>query len=160
MKSSNQVEFAAGLFMLIGIAVLIFLALQATNARGFRVDESYQLTAYFRDIGGLQEGAPVSMAGVQIGRVESITLDDETFEARASLNISKEHDQLPSDTSASILTSGILGEQYIGLEPGGSPEVLEEGDRIVITNSAVVLEQLIGRYLFNSGDGQDQGEQP
>jgi len=152
MKSSNQVELAAGLFLLLGIAALIFLAVQATDSSGLQRKESYNVVAYFTNIGGLKARATVSMAGVKIGTVESIELDPETLEAKVVLKIFSDFNDLPNDSSASILTAGILGDQYVGLEPGGSPEPLIDGDRILITNSAVVLEQLIGRYLFNSGE--------
>ena len=152
MKSSNQVEFAAGLFLLLGIAALLFLALQATDTEGFQRQESYQVEAMFGNIGGLKPRATVSMAGVKVGTVDSIHLDPETLEARVVLKIFSQFDDLPDDTSASILTAGILGDQYVGLEPGGSPEPLRDGDRLLFTNSAVVLEQLIGRYLFNTDD--------
>ncbi|MBS3743807.1 MAG: outer membrane lipid asymmetry maintenance protein MlaD [Wenzhouxiangellaceae bacterium] len=150
MKSSNQVEIAAGIFLLLGIAALIFLAVQATDTSGIKSRETYAVNAYFTNIGGLKIRAPVAMAGVTIGRVDSIELDQETLEARVVMQIDTEYDDLPSDTSASVLTSGILGDQYVGLEPGGAPDALNDGDRILLTNSAVVLEQLIGRYLFNT----------
>lgn len=156
MKSSNQVEIAAGLFLLLGVAALIFLAVQATDSRGLQGGERYQVTAYFSNIGGLKPRATVSMAGVKIGTVESIQLDEDSLEAKVVLAIDNRFDDLPNDSSASILTSGILGDQYVGLEPGGSPDPLIDGDRILITNSAVVLEQLIGRYLFNSGEEESK----
>lgn len=156
MKSSNQVEFAAGLFLMLGVAALIFLALQATDTRGLQRQDSYNVVAYFTNVGGLKTRATVSMAGVKVGTVESIELDEETLEAKVVLKIFEKFDDLPSDTSASVLTAGILGDQYVGLEPGGSPEPLQDGDRILITNSAVVLEQLIGRYLFNTDEGSSQ----
>lgn len=149
MKSSHQIEWAAGLFLLLAIMALVFLALQATD-RGVVSSGGYQLTASFSNIGGLRPKAPVSMAGVTIGMVERIELDPSTFEARVTLRISDRFNGLPEDSSASILTAGILGDQYVGLEAGGSPDVLRDGDRILITNSAVVLEQLIGRFLFNA----------
>lgn len=155
MKSSHQIELTAGIFLLLAIAALIFLALHATD-RGVASGESYEVTASFSNVGGLKPRATVSMGGVAVGMVDSIELDPETFEARVTLEISSDYDNLPSDTSASILTSGILGDQYVGLEPGGSPEVLQDGDRILITSSAMVLEQLISRYMFNS---EDEGEQ-
>jgi len=150
MKSSNQVEIAAGVFLLLGIAALIFLALEATDSSGLKTGETYQVHAYFTDVGGLKPRSPVNMAGVTIGRVESIELDSESLEAKVVMSIDERYDDLPSDTSASILTSGILGDQYLGLEPGGAPDALADGDRILLTNSAVVLEQLISRYIFNS----------
>lgn len=150
MKSSNQVEIAAGIFMLLGIAALVFLALEATDTSGLKRSETYQVHAFFRDVGGLKPRSPVNMAGVTVGRVDSIELDPESLEARVVMSIDEQYDDLPSDTSASVLTSGILGDQYVGLEPGGAPDPLTDGDRILLTNSAVVLEQLIGRYMFNS----------
>ena len=152
MKSSNQVEIAAGIFLLLGIAALIFLAVQATDTSGLKGGETYQVNAYFSNIGGLKARAPVAMAGVTIGRVDTIELNEETLEARVVMNIDTRYNDLPSDSSASILTAGILGDQYVGLEPGGAPDPLTDGDRILLTNSAVVLEQLIGRYLFNSDE--------
>jgi len=155
MKSSNQVEFAAGLFLMLGIAALVFLALQATDTNGLQRQDSYSVVAHFGNIGGLKTRSTVSMAGVKIGTVESIELDHETLEARVVMKISEEFDDLPQDSSASILTAGILGDQYVGLEPGGALEPLRDGDRVMFTNSAVVLEQLIGRYLFNTEDDEE-----
>ena len=154
MKSSHQIELTAGIFLLLAIAALIFLAMQATD-RGVTTGGSYEITASFSNVGGLKPRAKVSMGGVTIGMVENIQLDPDTFDARVVMRISDRYDNLPEDTSASILTAGILGDQYVGLEPGGSPEALREGDRIMLTNSAVVLEQLIGRYMFNT-DGDDE----
>ncbi|MFW5927210.1 MAG: outer membrane lipid asymmetry maintenance protein MlaD [Wenzhouxiangella sp.] len=155
MKSSHQIELTAGIFLLLAIAALIFLAMQATD-RGVAAGEGYHVTATFANIGGLKPRAKVSMGGVTIGMVEDIDLDPETFEARVTMKISQRFDNLPEDTSASILTSGILGDQYVGLEPGGSPEPLGDGDRIMLTNSAMVLEQLISRYMFNSDEEKEQ----
>lgn len=156
MKSSHQIELTAGIFLLLAIAALVFLALHATD-RGVVSGDSYELEASFTNVGGLKPRATVSMGGVAVGMVDSIELDPETFEARVTMRIGRDYDNLPEDTSASILTSGILGDQYIGLEPGGSPETLSDGDRILITSSAMVLEQLIGRYMFNS-DSDSEGE--
>jgi len=153
MKSSHQIELTAGVFLLLAIAALIFLALHATD-RGVVSGESYTLTASFANVGGLKPRAAVRMGGVTIGTVERIELDPETFEARVTLRISGDYDNLPADTSASILTSGILGDQYVGLEAGGAPDALADGDRILITSSAMVLEQLISRYMFNSEDSE------
>lgn len=157
MKSSHQVEFTAGLFLLLGIGALIFLAVQATNAGGVLSGGSYNVNAQFTNVGGLNEGAKVSMAGVTVGSVERIQLDPQTLQANVTLAISEEYDDLPEDSSASIFTSGILGDQYVGLEPGGSMEPLTEGDEIMITQSAVVLEQLIGKYLFSSEESGNKG---
>ncbi|MFP4209301.1 MAG: outer membrane lipid asymmetry maintenance protein MlaD [Wenzhouxiangella sp.] len=154
MKSSHQIELTAGLFMLLAVAALVFLALQATD-RGVVAGGSYHVSAHFSDIGSLKPRAKVNMAGVTVGSVERIELDPATFEARVTLRIADQFDELPEDTSASIVTAGILGDQYVSLEPGGSPEVLADGDSILLTNSALVLEQLISRYLFNSEEGDN-----
>lgn len=153
MKSSNQIELTAGIFLALAIAALIFLALQATD-RGVVSGGSYRISASFTNIGGLKPKAQVSMGGVTIGMVEKIELDPVTFEAKVHMQISNTYSDLPEDTSASILTAGILGDQYIGLEPGGSPVSLQEGDQVLLTNSAMVLEQLITKYLL-SGDTQE-----
>lgn len=150
MKSSHQIEFTAGLFLLLGIAALIFLALHATDGGALK-DGGYRVVADFSNVGGLKARANVSLGGVSVGSVESIDLDPETFSARVVMIIGDRFRTLPDDTSASILTSGILGDQYIGLEPGGAPDMLKDGDKIMITQSALVLEQLISRFLFNSG---------
>lgn len=157
MKSTHQVEFTAGLFLLLGIGALVFLAVQATNAGGVLGGGSYNVSARFSNIGGLNQGAKVAMAGVTVGSVERIQLDPQTLEANVTLAISEQYDTLPEDTSASIFTSGILGDQYVSLEPGGSMEPLGDGDEIMITQSAVVLEQLIGKYLFNSKESGEEG---
>ncbi len=154
MKSSHQIELTAGIFLLLAIAALIFLAMQATD-RGVTSGPTYEISATFSNVGGLKPRAKVSMGGVTIGMVESISLDPDTFDARVTMRVSEHYDNLPEDTSASILTAGILGDQYVGLEPGGSPEALRHGDTIMLTNSAVVLEQLIGRYMFNT-EGDDE----
>ncbi|MFW6339654.1 MAG: outer membrane lipid asymmetry maintenance protein MlaD [Wenzhouxiangella sp.] len=149
MKSSHQIELTAGLFMVLAVAALVFLALQATD-RGVVSGGSYTVTASFSDIDSLKPRAKVNMAGVTVGTVDRIELDPDTYEARVMLRIGEQFDELPEDTSASIVTAGILGDQYVSLEPGGSPEFLRDGDKILLTNSALVLEQLISRYLFNS----------
>lgn len=157
MKSTHQIEITAGIFLLLGIGALIFLAVQATGAGGVLSGGSYEVTAKFSNIGGLKPGANVSMAGVTIGAVDGIQLDHASLEARVTMRISDRYDDLPEDTSAAIYTSGLLGDQYVGLEPGGATEPLQDGDQILITQSAVVLEQLIGKYLFNSQ--KDEGGQ-
>lgn len=157
MKSSNQVEIAAGVFLLLGVAALIFLAVEATDTAGLETTETYEIHGSFSDIGSLKPKAPVRMAGVTIGRVQAIELDAETLEARVVMSIDRAYDDLPSDTSASILTAGLLGDQYVGLEPGGAPDALADGDRLLITNSAVQIEQLVRRYIF-SGNGNEESQ--
>lgn len=137
-----------GLFVLLGGAALLFLALKAGNLLSLNFDDTYQVTAKFDNIGGLKARAAVKSAGVVIGRVESISFDDKTFQAKVVLNLHK-NVAFPKDSSAKILTSGLLGEQYIGLEPGAEEKNLVAGDSIKQTQSAVVLENLIGQFINN-----------
>lgn len=138
-----------GAFVAAGIAALLVLALKVSNAsETFNVGETYRLIAEFDNIGGLKVRAPVKSAGVVVGRVADIQFDNERFKARVVMSIDKRY-QFPADTSASILTSGLLGEQYIGLEAGGDTQNLKDGDRFKLTQSAVVLEKLIGQFLYN-----------
>ena len=155
MNAKNSVEFMAGLFLLLGIAALVVLATAATDAGTALRSGSYNLTASFTNIGDLKLRAPVTIGGVTIGSVEAIELDPASFEARVSIKVNVTFSELPDDSSASILTSGILGDQYIGLEPGGSPDFLQDGDEILFTQPALVIEQLIGKYLFNTGNTED-----
>lgn len=137
-----------GLFVLIGAAALLFLALKAGNLLSISFDSTYPVTAKFDNIGGLKPRAAVRSAGVVVGRVESITFDDQSFQARVTLELQSRF-KFPKDTSAKILTSGLLGEQYIGLEPGYQDVDLAANDAIASTQSALVLENLIGQFLFN-----------
>ena len=138
-----------GIFVVVGITALFILALKVGNASTtFNVGESYRISADFDNIGGLKVRAPVKSAGVVVGRVNDIQFDGKKFVARVTLNVDRRY-EFPKDTSVSILTSGLLGEQYIGLEAGGDSAVLKEGDTIKLTQSAVVLEKLIGQFLFN-----------
>lgn len=137
-----------GLFVIIGAAALLFLALKAGNLLAFSFAETYAVSAPFDNIGGLKPRAPVKSAGVVVGRVESIGFDDQTYRANVLLSLQKQF-KFPKDTSAKILTSGLLGEQYIGLEAGYDEKTLVAGDTIRATQSAVVLENLIGQFLFN-----------
>ncbi len=149
MMQSRTVEIWVGLFIAAGMAALFMLAMQVSNLTVVSSDEGYTVTAKFDNIGGLKVRSPVTVAGVRVGRVSNIGFDPQTFQAVVSLNISNQYNELPSDTSASIFTAGLLGEQYIGLEPGGDMEMLKEGDEIMLTQSALVLEQLIGQFLFS-----------
>ncbi|MDZ7808812.1 MAG: outer membrane lipid asymmetry maintenance protein MlaD [Arhodomonas sp.] len=125
-----------------------------SNISAFQTTEGYTIVGYFENVGGLRERAPVRMGGVPVGRVSAITLDAETFEARVEMTIGRRYDNLPADTSASVLTSGLLGEQYIGLEPGGMPATLQDGDELMLTQSAVVLEKVISQFLFQQAEGE------
>jgi phospholipid/cholesterol/gamma-HCH transport system substrate-binding protein len=148
-------ELAVGAFVAAGLAALFVLAMQVSNITAFQQSEGYTVEAYFQNVGGLRERAPVRMGGVQIGRVSAITLDAQRFEARVALTIDQRYDDLPSDTAASIRTSGLLGEQYVSLEPGGMPDALAEGDEITLTRSALVLEDIVGQFLYNqSAEGE------
>lgn len=152
MRANYKVELASGIFLLLGIAALVWLATSATDYKQDIGNETYTISARFSNIGDLRKSAPVKIAGVTVGLVESIELDMVSFEAIVNMSIAQRFNDIPSDTGASILTSGVLGDRYIGLEPGGAPDNLEDGDSIFITQSALVLEQIIGKYLFNTGN--------
>lgn len=150
-RSKNDVW--VGLFVLIGAAAILFLALQSANLLSLSFQSSYKVTAKFDNIGGLKRQAAVKSAGVVVGRVESISFDDKSFQARAILALESRY-QFPKDSSLKILTSGLLGEQYIGIEAGADEKVLAAGDTISTTQSAVVLENLISQFLFSkAADG-------
>jgi phospholipid/cholesterol/gamma-HCH transport system substrate-binding protein len=143
------IETLVGAFVLLGMVALVFLALQAANLGSFEGGDTYTLRAEFDNIGGLKTRAPVRSAGVNVGRVTSIGLDPVTYRGVVTMQV-RQGFEFPKDTSAKILTSGLLGDQYIGLEPGPSEEMLTDGQRITQTQSAVVLENLIGQFLANS----------
>jgi phospholipid/cholesterol/gamma-HCH transport system substrate-binding protein len=136
-----------GLFVIAGIAALLFLALKVGSMSAVNSSESYEVVARFDNIGGLKPRAPVKSAGVVVGRVSDIRFDNETYEAAVTLRLDKRY-AFPKDTTAAIMTSGLLGEQYIGLEAGGDSARLKDKDRILITQDAVVLENLIGQFLY------------
>ncbi|HSI49291.1 MAG TPA: outer membrane lipid asymmetry maintenance protein MlaD [Ideonella sp.] len=146
--NKKSIEILVGLFVLLGAAAIVFLALKAANLASFSSTEGYQVKARFDNIGGLKPRAPVRSAGVNVGRVKSITLDPATYQGLVTLEISKGV-QFPKDSSAKILTAGLLGDQYVGIEPGADDKNLAAGDVIKQTQSAVVLENLIGQFLFN-----------
>jgi phospholipid/cholesterol/gamma-HCH transport system substrate-binding protein len=146
--STRRTETLVGLFVLIGLAALLFLALKAANLGNFSTEDSYTLQARFDNIGGLKVRAPVRSAGVTVGRVTAITLDGKTYQGVVSMDI-RNGFRFPKDTSAKILTSGLLGDQYVGLEPGADETSLAAGTTITQTQSALVLENLIGQMLFN-----------
>ncbi|MCP5419228.1 MAG: outer membrane lipid asymmetry maintenance protein MlaD [Gammaproteobacteria bacterium] len=146
MAPTKTLETAVGLFVVLGLAALFMLAMQVSNIRELGNNDGYTVNANFENIGGLKVRAPVTLAGVRIGRVVNIAIDPQTYEAVVRFTIAPEY-HLPTDTSASILTSGLLGEQYIGLEPGGMDTDLQEGDTIKLTQSALVLEKLVGRLV-------------
>jgi phospholipid/cholesterol/gamma-HCH transport system substrate-binding protein len=144
----RSIETLVGLFVLLGLLAIVFLALKAANLASFRVGSTYAVTAKFDNIGGLKVRAPVKSAGVTVGRVTAIALDVKSYQGTVTMEL-EEGVHFPADTSAKILTSGLLGDQYVGLEPGGSDQNLKAGDQIRMTQSAVVLENLIGQFLYN-----------
>jgi len=145
----KSIEILVGLFVLLGMAGLVFLSLKAANLGTFNSGDTYQLLARFDNIGGLKARAPVRSAGVTIGRVTAIGLDGKTYQGVVTLAIERGF-EFPRDTSAKILTAGLLGDQYIGLEPGADEKLLGDGDTIRQTQSAVVLENLIGQFINRS----------
>jgi phospholipid/cholesterol/gamma-HCH transport system substrate-binding protein len=146
--SRTTLDLWVGFFVLIGCAALIFLALKVGNLSAASFAENYRISASFTNIGGLKVRAPVKVAGVVVGRVVDIRYDNERFEAVVDMAVDARY-SFPRDTSGEILTSGLLGEQYIGLEPGGDLRNLADGDQLKLTQSAVVLEKLIGQFLFD-----------
>jgi phospholipid/cholesterol/gamma-HCH transport system substrate-binding protein len=148
MMTRKELDLWVGIFAMIGFAAMLFLSLKVANLASFTNSDSYQITAKFDNIGGLKVRAPVKSSGVVVGRVGEIRFDNETFEAVVTMNIDSRY-RFPKDTSAKILTSGLLGEQYIGLAAGGDSANLKNGDTLKLTQSAVVLENLIGQFLYN-----------
>ncbi|MGX5662744.1 MULTISPECIES: outer membrane lipid asymmetry maintenance protein MlaD [Diaphorobacter] len=144
-------DFWVGLFVLLGGAALVFLALQSANLLNLNFRSGYTVTARFDNIGGLKPKAAVRSAGVVVGRVQSIGFDDTTYQARVTLELEKRY-VFPKDSSLKILTSGLLGDQYIGIEPGADENNLAEGDMVTATQSAVVLENLIGQFLYGKAE--------
>jgi phospholipid/cholesterol/gamma-HCH transport system substrate-binding protein len=145
-RSKNDVW--VGLFVLIGAVAILFLALQSANLLSLSFQKTYQVTAKFDNVGGLKPKAAVRSAGVVVGRVEKMVFDDKTFQARVTLALESRY-VFPKDSSLKILTSGLLGEQYLGMEPGADDKVLAAGDTISSTQSALVLESLISQFLFS-----------
>ncbi len=157
MQQTRSVELGTGLFVLLGLAALFFLTTQTTGSSGFSASEAFEVSARFENVGSLKDRAPVSMSGVTIGRVTSVEFDPLGLDAVVTFMIDNRFDQIPDDSDASILTSGLLGSQYIGLQPGGSEFYLEEGSEILFTQSAIVIENLISKYLFNQ-DSDSESE--
>lgn len=153
--TSRKIEILVGLFVAIAIAAFFMLAMSVSNMSSYGAGDSYQLKAHFDNIGGLKVRSPVAAGGVRIGRVSDIQYNNETYEAVVSLSIESQYNQFPVDTAASILTSGLLGEQFVGFEPGAEEDYLKEGDVIDLTQSALVLEQIIGQFLYSKGDEDD-----
>ena len=149
MKQTKTTELLVGMFVAAGIAALFVLAMKVSNLSTFTQTDTYTVTAHFENIGGLKVRSPVTVGGVRVGRVAAIDYDTQRYEAVVSLELDKKYDNFPDDTSASIYTAGLLGEQYIGLEPGGSPDVLVDGAEIELTQSALIMEKLVRECLFS-----------
>ena len=144
-------QIGTGLFILLGFAALAYLATQTTSVANYRQGDSYAIKAKFSNIGQLKVRAPVKLAGVRIGSVQSIDLDQKTLDAVVMIGIDRQFDEIPDDSAAAIFTSGLLGDQYVGIQPGGSPVMFKDGDEVILTQSSMQLEDLIGKFLV-SGD--------
>ena len=150
--STRTIEIMVGLFVAIGIAALFMLAMKVSNLATYGGGQGYTITAEFDNIGGLKVRSLVSASGVRVGQVTGIEYDSEGYEARVTMSIDPQYDKFPIDTAASIMTSGLLGEQYVGLQPGAEEEYLKAGSKIELTQSALVLEQIIGQFLYSKAD--------
>ena len=150
--SSRRIEIMVGLFVAAAVAAFFMLALKVSNMSSYGNGDSYELIARFDNIGGLKVRSPVAAGGVRIGRVSDIQYSSETYEAVVRMSIDTRYDKFPLDTAASVLTSGLLGEQFIGLEPGAEEDFLKNGDSIDLTQSALVLEQIVGQFLYSKAD--------
>ncbi len=159
MRANRTLEIGTGLFVLLGFAALLFLTTQLPGS-GLRLNGSngYRVTARFDNIGDLKTGAPVTMAGVRIGEVEAIAFDPQDYRAVVTLRIDSKFDQIPEDSFASIQTQGLLGGKYVGISPGGMETYLADGSQIELTQSAVVLENLINRLFASLASREDSGE--
>jgi len=153
MSKNRQIEVLVGAFMAIGFAALFVLAMKVSNLGTAYSGNSYEVIARFDNIGGLKVKAPVTMAGVEVGRVREIYYDAADYRAVVILGLQGKYTEIPDDTFAKILTAGLLGEQYIGLDPGGSGDFLEPGSEISVTQSALVLEEVIGQFIFGGSKG-------
>ena len=160
MAQQRSFQLGTGLFILLGFAALAYLATQTTSIANFHQGDSYTLQASFSNIGQLKLGAPVKMAGVRIGSVTTIDLDPVKLDAKVKLAVSKRYNELPDDSSAAIFTSGLLGDQYVAIQTGGSPEVFKDGDQFILTQSSMQLEELIGKFLAGSGGSSSASPAP
>lgn len=152
MESSRPREFGTGLFVFLGFAALLFLATQTTDMDEYGGTVGYRVTARFEDVAGLKVRSQVAMSGVNIGRVESIEFDNDRLDAVVTMRIKNQFNRIPDDSDASILTAGLLGSKYIGIGAGGSDTYLTDNSELQLTQSAVVLEQLIGKFLFSKAE--------
>ena len=147
MANRQSFQIGTGLFILLGFAALGYLATQTTSLANYRQGDTYAIKARFTNIGQLKLRAPVKIAGVRIGSVSDILLEPEKLDALVTLAIDKRYSQIPDDSAAAVFTSGLLGDQYVALQPGGSPDAFKNGDEVLLTQSSMQLEDLIGKYL-------------
>ena len=150
--NTRTLEITVGLFVAAGLGALFMLAMKVSNLATYGGDEGYVISASFDNIGGLKVRSPVAASGVRVGQVVGIEYDSEGYEARVTMSIDPQYDKFPIDTAASVLTSGLLGEQFIGLQPGAEEEFLKAGGEIELTQSALVLEQIVGQFLYNMAE--------
>ena len=158
MAQRQSFQIGTGLFILLGFGALAYLATQTTSIANYRQGDSYALKARFTNVGQLKLRAPVKIAGVRVGTVSDIKLEPDKLDALVTLSLDARFNQIPDDSAAAVFTSGLLGDQYVSLQPGGSPEMFKNGDEVVLTQSSMQLEELIGKYLVGSGDSGKTGE--
>jgi len=158
MAQRQSFQIGTGLFIALGFAALGYLATQTTSLANYRQGQSYDIKARFTNIGQLKLRAPVKVAGVRVGSVSDIKLETDKLDALVTLAIDQRYNKIPDDSAASIFTSGLLGDQYVALNPGGSPDMLKNGDEVVLTQSSMQLEDLIGKYLVGQGDSGKSGD--
>lgn len=156
MQHTRTQDTLVGLFVACGIAALFYMSMQISNLGTYNNQESFKIIARFENSGGLKVKSPVSVAGVRVGRVSAIYFDKQNYQSVVEMSIESQYDTLPDDTTASIYTAGLLGEQYINLEPGGSEEFLTDNGEIEITQSAIVLEEVIGQFLFKDNGAPEE----
>ena len=159
MSQTRTIELSTGLFVMLGFAALFFMVTQITNRGIVWHEQNYRLTARFDNVGGLKVGSPVSIGGVTVGRVEAIDYDSKNYKAVARLAVQSRYDKIPDDSDVAIYTAGLLGGQYVGITPGGAETYFKDGDQIQLTQSAVVLENLISKFLFDKA-GQGEAKKP
>jgi phospholipid/cholesterol/gamma-HCH transport system substrate-binding protein len=158
MRQSRAIDVSTGLFVLLGLVAIVFLVTQISNREFSLTETSFRLKAQFENIGGLKTGAPVKMAGVTIGRVEAIGYDMKLLKAIVTLRIDKRYDEIPNDSDASIFTAGLLGGQYVGITPGGAEEYFKDGDQVAFVQDAIVLENLVSKYLFSQANKEAEAK--
>jgi len=161
MAQRQSFQIGTGLFIVLGFAALGYLATQTSSLANYRAGDSYSLKARFTNIGQLKLRAPVKVAGVRVGSVSAIQLEADKLDALVTLAVDKRFDKIPDDSAAAVFTSGLLGDQYVSLQPGGSTDMFKNGDEVVLTQSSMQLEELIGKYLVggDAGKGGDKGTQ-